>query len=201
MCAKILIVDDSTETVQMLTAWLQGDGYDTVAVDNGQVALSVAAQEAPDLILMDVNMPVMDGIEACRQLHANPATNTIPVILVSANNPTEARAEGLLAGASDYITKPINLPDLSERAASIIQAKGRYRANARRLLDELVHSALVTLPCDFAWLLEINSEEQVLVSRVAAAASGDNIVTQFFQQLDDDVTGYQLAWTRRATLW
>ncbi len=192
MSAKILIVDDSAETVQMLTAWLQGDGYDTVAVDNGQLALSVAAQESPDLILMDVNMPVMDGIEACRQLQANPATNTIPVILVSANNPTEARAEGLLAGASDYITKPINLPDLSDRAASIIQAKGRHRANAFRLLDELVHSALVTLPCDFAWLLEIDVEENVLASRVAASAVGENNVTRFFQQLADDVAEYQL---------
>ncbi len=192
MNATILIADDEPDTVQMLTAWLQGDGYRTLAAINGREALAVAIQEQPDLILLDVSMPVMDGLEVCRRLRANPATSAIPAILVTAKNPTEARAEGVLAGAVDYITKPINLPDLSQRVASILAAEGHYRVDASRLLDELAHSALVMLSCDLAWLLEVDPEEHRLESRALALVQGEQAAAQFLGRLGEAAAVFQI---------
>ena len=182
MTAKILIVDDAPDTVQMLAAWLRESGYETTGVGSGQEALAVAADEHPDLILLDVAMPSLDGIETCRRLRADPATSDIPVILVTAQDPTRARAEGLLAGAVDYITKPVNLLDLRDRVAAVLQAGADYRPDTARLLDELVHSALAILPCDFAWLLALDPQGHALESRAFACAGGAEAKEAFADQ-------------------
>jgi two-component system cell cycle response regulator DivK len=110
--AKILLVEDSEMSRDMLARRLVRRGYEVViAVDGGQ-GVTLAQSEAPDLILMDMNLPVLDGSEATRQLRAAPATRSIPIIALTAHAMSGDRENALEAGCDDYDTKPIELERL-----------------------------------------------------------------------------------------
>ena len=110
--AKILLVEDSEMNRDMLARRLARRGYEVViAVDGGQ-AVTLAQAEAPDLILMDMNLPVLDGSEATRQLKAAPATRSIPIIALTAHAMAGDREKALEAGCDDYDTKPIEFERL-----------------------------------------------------------------------------------------
>lgn len=110
--AKILLVEDSEMNRDMLARRLARRGYEVViAVDGGQ-GVTLAQTEAPDLILMDMNLPVLDGSEATRQLRAAPATRSIPIIALTAHAMSGDREKALEAGCDDYDTKPIELERL-----------------------------------------------------------------------------------------
>jgi DNA-binding response OmpR family regulator len=158
--AKILIVDDIPDTVQLLKDWLESHDYDALGVTSSLKALEVAEEEKPDLILLDIMMPKMDGMETCRRLKANPKTASIPVVIVTAKNPSDARAEGMMAGAVDYITKPVNLNDLIKRIELALSVSSQEPADVQRLLEEVAHSALTILPSEMVWLLGVDNEEQ-----------------------------------------
>ena len=179
MAPKILIVDDMPDAIEFLPDWLQREGYATLMATRGQQALALAEENRPDLILLDVMMPGMDGIETCRRLRMNPATANIPVILVSARSPSEARAEGLLAGATDYITKPIHFPDLLERVERLVHLKEDMPPDHRRLLEEMAYTALAVLPCNLAWLLIVDNDSRWLISQSIAVDRGADATRQF----------------------
>ncbi len=103
---KVLIIDDLPTNIQVLSEILQGE-YDTFFAISGKEGLEIARVEQPDLILLDIMMPVMDGFEVCRLLKEDPATSAIPVIFVTAMRTAEDEAKGLELGAIDYITKPV----------------------------------------------------------------------------------------------
>lgn len=105
--ATILVVDDTAENIDVLSGILRQD-YKVKAALNGALALKIASSTPPDLILLDVMMPQMDGYEVCRQLKANPDTHHIPVIFVTAKTEEEDEAKGFALGAVDYITKPVS---------------------------------------------------------------------------------------------
>ena len=105
--AKILVVDDTPSNVKVLRTLLAVRGYTVMTAENGQDALDKAASEPPELILMDVVMPVMDGYEACRRLRALPATKDVPIVMVTASGPQE-KAKALAVGANDMIMKPVD---------------------------------------------------------------------------------------------
>ncbi|HEY8693473.1 MAG TPA: response regulator [Chloroflexota bacterium] len=105
--AKILVVDDTPSNVKVLRTLLAVRGYTVITAENGQDALDKAASEPPELILMDVVMPVMDGYEACRRLRALPATKDVPIVMVTASGPQE-KAKALAVGANDMIMKPVD---------------------------------------------------------------------------------------------
>jgi len=107
---SILLVDDNPTNLQVLFQTLEGVGCKLLIAKNGEMALSIAGKALPDLILLDIMMPDIDGYEVCRQLKANPATSGIPVIFLSALVDTEDKVKGLQLGAVDYITKPFQ-PD------------------------------------------------------------------------------------------
>lgn len=110
--AKILLVEDSEMNRDMLARRLARRGYEVViAVDGGQ-GVTLAQTEAPDLILMDMNLPVLDGLKATRQLRAAPATRSIPIIALTAHAMSGDRENALEAGCDDYDTKPIELERL-----------------------------------------------------------------------------------------
>ncbi|MBI4382026.1 MAG: response regulator [candidate division NC10 bacterium] len=110
--AKILLVEDSEMNRDMLARRLARRGYEVViAVDGGQ-GVTLAQTEAPDLILMDMNLPVLDGLEATRQLRAAPATRSIPIIALTAHAMSGDRENALGAGCDDYDSKPIELERL-----------------------------------------------------------------------------------------
>ncbi|MDD4615812.1 MAG: PleD family two-component system response regulator [Alphaproteobacteria bacterium] len=123
MSARILIVDDTPLNVKLMTAKLARDYYFVSTASNGKEALKKVAEEKPDLILLDVMMPEMDGFETCLRLKRNPATAYIPVIIVTALSDIEDRVKGLAAGADDFLTKPINDIALMARIRSLLRMK------------------------------------------------------------------------------
>ena len=120
---KILLVEDNEMNRDMLSRRLQRKGYDVhMAVDGGQ-GVEMAKTIAPDLILMDMSLPVLDGWEATRQLKADPATKPIPVIALTAHAMAGDREKALEAGCEDYDTKPIELPRLLEKMEALLKNK------------------------------------------------------------------------------
>ena len=117
---KILIVDDEVEIVNMLTLNLDIHGYEVFKAYTGKEALEIAQTEELDLILLDVMMPGISGIEVCKKLKSDILTRAIPVIMVSAKDQIADKIEGLSSGAEDYLTKPFNLEELLLRIKSNI---------------------------------------------------------------------------------
>ena len=120
---SVLIVDDTAASCRLLAALLAPDDYDVRTVDDGADALRLIRADPPDLVLMDVMMPGVDGFQACRAIKQDPSTWLIPVVLVSALVATTNRLRGIEAGADDFITKPINGPELRARVRSLLRIK------------------------------------------------------------------------------
>ena len=129
---RILVVDDHEDNIELLRARLEARGYEVEGASDGQAALDAVTRNCPDLILLDVMMPKMDGIEVVRRLKANPELPFIPVIMQTALDSTENKVEGLDAGADDYITKPINFAELEARVNSLLRIKALQTALAER---------------------------------------------------------------------
>ena len=129
MSARILVVDDLDTNVRLLEAKLTLEYYDVLTCGDGMTALAIAAEHQPDLILLDVMMPGMDGFETCRRLKAQVETRHIPVVLVTALDGREDRIRGLEAGADDFLTKPIDDVVLFARVRSLTRLK--------QIMDEL----------------------------------------------------------------
>ena len=104
--AAILVVDDTDANRALLSQLLDSQGYTVAAAPNGEVALRLAQQDPPELILLDVVMPGIDGFETCRRLKANPVTAHVPVLFITAQDETKGVVQGFRAGAVDYIVKP-----------------------------------------------------------------------------------------------
>jgi CheY-like chemotaxis protein len=128
---KILVIDDQPINVQLLKRKLEREGLQVVAAYNGREGLEKIAAEKPELILLDVMMPDMDGIEVCQRLQANEETRAIPVIFITARTTKESKLEGLGVGAVDYITKPIDLDETLAR----VQTQLRFVAINREMVD------------------------------------------------------------------
>src|SRR5215472_12027269 len=119
----ILVVDDTPLNISVITGALK-DTYRTKVATNGPKALAIAAaDEKPDLILLDVMMPGMDGYEVCRRLKADPATREIPVMFLSALDEARNKAAGFEAGGADYVTKPFDMIEVRARVQSLLKAK------------------------------------------------------------------------------
>jgi diguanylate cyclase (GGDEF)-like protein len=129
---RILVVDDHEDNIELLRARLEARGYEVEGASDGQAALDAVVRNCPDLILLDVMMPKMDGIEVVRRLKANADLPFIPVIMQTALDSTENKVEGLDAGADDYITKPINFAELEARVNSLLRIKALQTALAAR---------------------------------------------------------------------
>lgn len=128
---KILVVDDQPVNVQLLKRKLEREGIQVLAAYTGQEALDIVALEKPDLILLDVMMPDMDGMDVCQHLQENEETRSIPVIFITARSSKESKLEGLAVGAVDYITKPIDLDETLAR----VQTQLRFVAINREMID------------------------------------------------------------------
>jgi two-component system cell cycle response regulator len=123
---KILIVDDSPVTVALFARMLSSDQFQTVRASDGKEAVQKASSELPDLILMDIMMPEMNGFEAVRKLKSDPKTQNIPIIMITALDGVENKLRGREAGAEDYLAKPVRPPELLARVNSMIALK-QYR--------------------------------------------------------------------------
>ncbi|NDJ75386.1 MAG: GAF domain-containing protein [Chloroflexi bacterium] len=176
---KILIINETPEAVGLLPEWLQREGYDTLIATEGQPILTLAAEYQPDVILMDVLLSEVDGIEMCRRLRLMPETTNIPVILVSERGMVDARAEGLLAGAVDYLNKPFQVPDLMDRLERLVFFNELPHSDYHRLLSETAQAALASLPCDLVWLLVADVESQWLTHLTLAMNQAPEVLYEF----------------------
>ncbi len=134
--SKILIVDDEPRNVKLLEAYLKGEHYQLITAFNGEQALAQAKQELPDVILLDVMMPDISGFEVTQKLKEDAATQSIPIILVTALDGTENRVQGLDIGADEFLTKPVNRHELIARMRSLLKMK--------HLQDELQNRHAIT---------------------------------------------------------
>lgn len=126
---KILVVDDQPINIKLLQRKLEREGMDVYVAYNGRECLELVSRAKPDLILLDIMMPEMDGIETCQRLKSNPETETIPIIFITAKASKQGKLEGLGAGAIDYITKPIDLDETLARVRTQLRLQEMFREN------------------------------------------------------------------------
>jgi two-component system sensor histidine kinase/response regulator len=133
--ARILVVDDVVKNLQVVGTMLRNAGYEVMPTTSGQQALERVQAQLPDLILLDLMMPEMDGLEVCRRLKADAATRQLPVIFLTASNEMEHLVKGFETGAVDYVTKPFNPPELLARVRTHVDLK-QARERLRELNEE-----------------------------------------------------------------
>ena len=120
---RILIVDDDPHAVEILTRMLSREGYSCVSAPSGPTALQTLQQQPVDVILLDVMMPEMDGLQVCERLRADETLREIPVVLLTAKDDMETRSRGMALGVSEYLTKPVNKRELFTRIASQLHSR------------------------------------------------------------------------------
>jgi CheY-like chemotaxis protein len=120
--AKILLVEDNEMNRDMLSRRLARNGFDVAIAVNGQEGVQMAQSEAPDLILMDMSLPIIDGWEATRQIKAAPQTTKIPIIALTAHAMVQDKEKALAAGCDDFDTKPVELPRLLGKIVSLLKS-------------------------------------------------------------------------------
>jgi two-component system sensor histidine kinase/response regulator len=145
--SKILIVDDAIDTVELLTKRFHSEGYETADAYNGEEALRRVAEYIPDLIVLDVMMPKIDGYEVCRRLKADEKTKYIPVLMLTAKGEVDHKVRGLNVGADDYMSKPFDYKELSARVRSLLAIKATHEKKVveektgalEKMMDQVAH--------------------------------------------------------------
>jgi two-component system, cell cycle response regulator len=194
MTARVLVVDDILANVRLLEAKLSAEYFDVVTAMNGLDALDAIQRTKPDIVLLDVMMPGIDGIEVCRRVKANPATQHIPIVMVTALDQPEDRVRGLEAGADDFLTKPVNDISLFCRIKSLVRLK--------MLTDELRIRSETTDQIDFIQkpaIIQNDSPGHILLvdphSSSAARISGYLSAKHSVQHVSDTASAVDVAST------
>jgi CheY-like chemotaxis protein len=125
--AQVMVVDDDPDTVIILSRHVQREGYIAIEASSGPECLQILRERSVDLILLDLMMPEMDGFEVCRALKGNPATKDIPIIMITARDDLEARAEGMRLGVADFLAKPVFRRQLANRISAQLDAVAAVR--------------------------------------------------------------------------
>ncbi|MBD2328710.1 response regulator [Alkalinema sp. FACHB-956] len=172
--ADILIVDDKADNVRLLSEILGSEGYKSRKVLSGSHALDSAQLDPPDLILLDIMMPGMDGYETCQQLKANPRTQEIPIIFLSALSDTEDKVKALELGGVDYITKPFQKEEVIARVKTHLRIQNltqTLRAQNIQLAEEIEHRKTVEVALKQA-LEDLKTTQQQMIAHEKLAALG-----------------------------
>ena len=119
---KILVVEDEPNIIKLISFILKSSGYEVVEAEIGAVGLKKAKAEKPDMIILDVMMPKMDGFEVAKKLKADPATRNIPILMLSSKAQFEDKMKGIDSGATDYITKPFDREELLQKIEELLES-------------------------------------------------------------------------------
>ena len=172
----VLIADDEPEVLNVVKRFLTRKGYDMVTAANGAEALGKSKVQKPDIILLDINMPEMDGMTVCRKLREDPLTRLTPIVFVSARGKTDDKVSGLNIGADDYITKPFELEELQARIDVLL----------KRNQNMIAVNPLTRLPGNTA--IQEAIEEKILRKEKLAVAYVD---VDHFKAFNDSYGYYQ----------
>lgn len=122
---KVLLVEDTEDNRQMMRKLLEMSGFQVIEAINGREAVEVASRIRPQIILMDLSLPFIDGLAATRQIRSLPGMKSVPIIAVSAHDTADFHSDALAAGCDAYITKPIDYPELENTVKTLIAANGQ----------------------------------------------------------------------------
>ena len=205
---KILVVDDDAETARLVRNWYRGRPVTVLDAKDGDEGVRRAAIDKPDIILMDLMMPGLDGFEASRRLKADPATSSIPVILLSARREPETKREGFDAGIDQYVEKPFDLGEIDARIRSMIE-KGKtyqklqeeatvdektglanYRVFYKKLREEWERSERYKLPLS---LVMLDLDDFKRVNDSVGHPAGDRVLREFAMLVSGGARGTDLA--------
>ena len=190
MTARVLVVDDLRPNVKLLEAKLTSEYFDVVTASDGPSALKSIEENTPDIVLLDVMMPGMDGFEVCRRIKANPRTMHIPVVMVTALSDSADRVRGLEAGADDFLTKPVNDTAMFARVRSLVRLKmltdeWLLREKTSGQLGVLRNEqALTSVDFRGANILVIE-DNQVDCSKIVETLEKDEAIVRAITNLDD----------------
>ena len=176
--SRILLVDDDAGVRGVLKDLLLIEGYQVVAASDGPEALAKAANLVPDLILLDVMMPNMDGFEVCEKLRADPLLGDVPVIMLTALDDSESRLRGIEAGADDFVSKPFEYVELQARVRTILQLNRYRRLLEERMQREQAEEALAQRVTQLALLNRIGG-------RLAAMLELDELLAEAVRLVQD----------------
>jgi signal transduction histidine kinase len=167
--ATILVVDDEPRNIEVVTHFLEADGFGVISAEDGEHALAVVAETQPDVILLDVMMPLLDGFEVCRRLKADPATVFIPVVILTGLKSTQDRITGAAAGADDFLTKPFDHVELVTRVKSLVRVKrlNDQMQNYNRELEIRVAERTAELQHALAQLQELDRLKSEFIANVS----------------------------------
>lgn len=191
---KVLAVDDNRTNLHILQVFLKKLGHEVIVAENGEEAVQRFKSDAPDLILLDIMMPVMDGFEAARLIKATPGERWTPIIFLSALNRDENLVEGLEAGADDYLTKPINFVVLEAKLRSMqralalqqdsLDSLGRLQAISDNVID-----AIITID---AWgkMITVNRSAELIFGWTASEMQGQNVKMLMPEPYHSEHDGY-----------
>ena len=178
---KILIVEDDRDIVEMVEYNLREEGYATVSALNGEDGVSLARREQPDIIILDIMLPVMDGFEVCRALKSDDKTSKIPIIILSAKSQETDKVVGLELGADDYVTKPFSPRELIARIRAIM------RRGAEQQLSDIVEKGDIIID-SAKYKVMVGSEEIALTTTefklLECMARRPGVVLSRYQILD-----------------
>ena len=179
----VMVVDDQPANLKLMEEMLRRAGYQVQSFPRGRMALAAGAQHAPDLILLDINMPEMDGFEVCARLKADPKLTNIPIIFLSAQNEMEDKVRAFRAGAMDYVTKPFQIEEVHARVETQLELQ-RVRRSERDLLENTLNGAVKTL----AELIHytgpaLAARSRAILGMVVSAAAQLNLENQWQYEL------------------
>ena len=141
--SKILVIDDDSSIVELIKVNLELQGHIVFSSNEALTGIALAQQELPDLIILDLMMPGVDGFTAAQRLRQNDATKNIPILMLTALSRTEDKVSGFNAGADDYLTKPFELPELYVRVRALLRRTGKVQTTMP--LPEILHAGDITL--------------------------------------------------------
>jgi pilus assembly protein CpaE len=187
MATKILVVDDEIESVKLIGLMLQRRGYEIAAARTGAQALEKAQAEDPDLIILDVMMPDMDGYEVCRRLRADPAMASVPIIMFTAKTMIDDKVAGFQAGADDYLTKPVHPEELASRIEAVLLRTSRRQSPVEEKLDPRAKvigflgskgglgTTTLALNVAVSLIQDIAQDKQVILADIQSGMAGSSL--------------------------